>query len=82
MFTWEFNTPDLEREALELPAEGWAALREFMDALVFNPHEFQRRPGELAGPLRTMPFGDLGLVSVHIYEPDRLVLIVQVQWLG
>jgi hypothetical protein len=82
VFTWEFNTPELEREALELPAEGQAALRELMDALVFDPHEFQRRPGEPTGPLRTMSFGDLGLVSVHIYDPDRLVLIVQIQWLG
>jgi hypothetical protein len=82
VFTWEFNTPELEREALVLPAEGQAALREFMDALVLDPHEFQRRAGEPTGPLRTMPFGDLGLVSVHIYDPDRLVLIVQIQWLG
>jgi hypothetical protein len=29
-----------------------------------------------------MSFGDLGLVAVHICDPDRLVLIVQIQWLG
>lgn len=82
MFTWEFNTAELERQALGLPARAQAALREFMDALVFDPHEFQRRPDESPGPLRMMSFGELGLVSVLIYDPDRLVLVVQVQWLG
>jgi len=56
-----------------------------MDAVVIiDPAEYQRRPGEPAGALRTLPFGhhSQGLVTFLIYPPDDLVLVVKIQWIG
>jgi hypothetical protein len=44
--------------------------------LVGNLAEYQRRPGEPERPLRTLPFGQAGLV----YEPDDLVLVIWTGW--
>lgn len=84
MYTWEFNTAEDELAAMLLPIQAQSALASFMDALVFNPYEFARIPDEPVGrQVRFLAFGDgLGSVAVHIYDPDRLVLIVQVQWFG
>ena len=55
------------------------ALSDFMDAVVIaDPAEYQRRPDEPVRPLRTLPFGQAGLV----YEPDDLVLVTRVIWIG
>jgi len=56
-----------------------------MDAVVIvDPAEYQRRPSEPLGALRTLPFGhhSQGLVSFLIYPPDDLVLVVKIQWTG
>lgn len=82
------------RRGLDEPAEGelaglsraaGKALTESMDAVVIiDPAEFQRRPGEPAGNLRTLPFGPNSqvLVTFLIDPPDDLVLVVKIQWIG
>jgi hypothetical protein len=66
------------RRELDEPAEGefaglsraaGKALTQFMDAVVvIDPAEYQRRPGEPAGGLRTLSFGhhSQGLVTFLI----------------
>jgi len=40
------------------------ALSDFMDAVVIvDPAEYHRRPDEPERPLRTLPFGEVGLVT-------------------
>ena len=49
-----------------------------MEAVVtVDPADYQRRPGEPAGALRTLPFGPHAqeLVTFLIYPPDDLVLV-------
>jgi hypothetical protein len=73
------------RRAARGPAASGAgrALADFMDAVVIvDPGEYQRRPGEPERPLRTLPFGQAGLVRFLVYEPDDLVLVTRVIWTG
>ena len=59
------------------------ALSDFMDAVVIvDPAEYQPRPDEPERPLRTLPFGEVGLVTFLVYEPDDLVLVTRVIWTG
>jgi len=64
------------------------ALTAFLDAVVIvDPVQDQRRPDEPAdppAPLRSLHFGQhhKGLVTLLIYPPDDLVLVVRIQWLG
>ena len=59
------------------------ALSDFMDAVVIaDPAEYQRRPDEPERPLRTLPFGEVGLVTFLVYEPDDLVPVTRVIWTG
>jgi hypothetical protein len=84
MFRWELDEP-AEREFAGLGQAARNYLAEFMDAAVIvDPTEYQLRPGEPAGALRTLPFGPhgQGLVTFLIYPPDDLVLVVKIQWLG
>lgn len=55
-----------------------------MAAVVFDPLEYGRTPGEPVGkPVRMLPFdAGRGLVTIQVYEPDRLVLVLRVQWSG
>jgi hypothetical protein len=47
-----------------MPVHVQFALSDFMDAVVIvDPTEYQRRPGEPDRPLRTLPFGQAGLVT-------------------
>jgi hypothetical protein len=57
LFRWELE--DLAREQLTgMPPQVRLALSDLMDAVVIvDPAEYQRRPGEPARPLRTLPFG-------------------------
>jgi hypothetical protein len=82
VFRWELE--DLARDQLVgLPADAQLALADFMDAVVIvDPAEYQRRPGELDRPLRTLPFGQVGLVTFLVYAPDDLVLVTRVIWTG
>ncbi|MFI5067586.1 MAG: hypothetical protein ACHP9Z_26885 [Streptosporangiales bacterium] len=82
MFRWELE--DLAREQLaEMPPPVQLALSDFMDAVVIvDPAEYQRRPEEPERPLRTLPFGQAGLVTFLVYEPDELVLVTRVIWTG
>lgn len=82
MFRWELE--DLAREQLAgMPRRVQLALSDFMDAVVIvDPAEYQRRPEEPARPLRTLPFGQAGLVTFLVYEPDELVLVTRVIWIG
>lgn len=84
MYTWEFNTAADELAAILLPVDAQTALSSFMDALVFDPYDYARTADEPAGrQVRFLAFGGgHGSVAVHIYDPDQLVLIVQVQWFG
>ena len=82
MFRWELE--DLAREQLAgMPAPVQLALSDFMDAVVIvDPAEYQRLPDEPERPLRTLPFGEAGLVTFLVYEPDDLVLVTRVIWTG
>jgi hypothetical protein len=82
LFRWELD--DLAREQLSgLPPQVQLALSDLMDAVVIvDPAEYQRRPGEPQRPLRTLPFGQAGLVTFLVYEPDDLVLVTRVIWAG
>ncbi len=82
MFRWELE--DLAREQLAgMPPRVQLALSDFMDAVVIvDPAEYQRRPDEPERPLRTLPFGQAGLVTFLVYEPDDLVLVTRVIWIG
>lgn len=82
MFRWELE--DLAREQLAgMPPPVQLALADFMDAVVIvDPAEYQRRPEEPERPLRTLPFGQAGLVTFLVYEPDELVLVTRVIWTG
>jgi hypothetical protein len=53
--------------------------------MCFDPWEYRLEPGEVVEKIknvRHLPFGDWGLVSVVIYEPDLLLLAVRVNWAG
>ena len=67
-----------------LPAEAVAALDALMDAVVFDPMDYARIPTEPADKnvRHLAPPGDRGQVSILIYEPDLLVLVLRVTWLG
>jgi hypothetical protein len=82
LFRWELE--DLAREQLAgMPLWMQLALSDFMDAVVMvDPAEYQRRPDEPERPLRTLPFGQAGLVTFLVYEPDDLVLVTRVIWTG
>jgi hypothetical protein len=82
VFRWELE--DLAVGQLAgLPRQVQLALADFMDAVVIvDPAEYQRRPGEPERPLRTLPFGQAGLVTFLVYEPDDLVLVTRVIWTG
>jgi hypothetical protein len=70
MYRWELDEP-AEREFAGLSRAARKALADFMDAVVIiDPADYQRRPGEPAGALRTLPFGhhSQGLVT----SPGRL----------
>jgi hypothetical protein len=82
LFRWELEDLALDQLAA-MPRGAQLALMDFMDAVVIvDPAEYQRRPGELARPLRTLPFGQDGLVTFLVYEPDDLVLVTRVIWTG
>jgi hypothetical protein len=56
-------------------------------AVLVDPMEYQRHPGEPADPptpLRTLHFGQCneGLVTFLVYAPDELALVVRIKWLG
>jgi hypothetical protein len=56
------------------------ALSDFMDAVVIvDPVKYQRRPDEPERPLRTLPFGQAGLVTFLVHD---LVLVTRVIWIG
>lgn len=87
MCKWDFD--GLARlEFATLSPAGQTALATFMNAAVLvDPIQYQRRPGEPTDPpalLRTLHFGPHGegLVTFLVYPPDDLVLVVKVQWLG
>jgi hypothetical protein len=82
LFRWELE--DLAREQLTgMPPQVRLALSDLMDAVVIvDPAEYQRRPGEPERPLRTLPFGQAGLVTFLVYEPGDLVLVTRVIWAG
>jgi hypothetical protein len=82
LFRWELE--DLARDQLAgMPVQAQLALADFMDAVVIvDPAEYQRRPGEPERPLRILPFGQAGLVTFLVYEPDDLVLVTRVIWMG
>ena len=82
MFRWELE--DLAREQLTgMPPPVQLVLSNFMDVCVIvDPADYQRRPGEAERPLRTLPFGQAGLVTFLVYKPDELVLVTRVIWAG
>jgi hypothetical protein len=82
VFRWELE--DLAASQLAgLPPQVQLAPAELMDAVVIvDPAEYQRRPGEPERPMRTLPFGQAGLVTFLVYEPDDLVLVTRVIWTG
>ena len=84
MYRRELDEP-AEAEFAGLGQAARKALADFMDAVVIvDPDEYQRHPGEPRGALRILPFGphSQGLVTLLTYQPDDLVLVVKIQWLG
>ena len=87
MYRWDFDDP-ARQDFATLSLAGQAELAAFMNAAVLvDPVEYQRHPGEPADPpalLRTLHFGQHheGLVTFLVYPPDDLVLVVRIQWLG
>ncbi len=87
MYKWDFDGLARQEFATLNPA-GQQALAAFMNAAVLvDPIQYQRHPGEPTDPpklLRTLHFGQHheGLVTFLVYPPDDLVLVVKIQWLG
>jgi len=87
VYRWDFDGL-ARQEFATLSRVGQAALAEFMNAAVMvDPIEYQRHPGEPSDPpglLRTLHFGQHheGLVTFLVYPPDDLVLVVKIHWLG
>jgi hypothetical protein len=84
LFRWELEDV-AEQQFASLPPRVRRMLAEFMDAAVIvDPAEYQRDPGGVNAPLRTLHFGPHGdgLVTFLVYPPDDLVLVVRIQWLG
>lgn len=87
MYRWEMDGP-AEQEFASLGRAAQMALTALLDAVVMvDPVQYQRRPDEPSGPpapLRSLHFGQHheGLVTLLIYPPDDLVLVVRIQWLG
>ena len=87
MYQWELDGP-AAREFGSIPSRARKALAEFMDAVVVvDPLHYQRRADEgqpAIRALRTLHFGPghEGLVTFLVYEPEDLVLVVRIQWLG
>lgn len=74
-----------QQEFADLPLAARASLAAFMDAVVIvDPVRYRRRRGEredVSMPLRLLHSGpDGGLVTVLVYPPDDLVLVVKIQW--
>jgi hypothetical protein len=85
MYRWELDGPALhEFAALRQPVR--AELARFLDAVVIaDPAGYQSHTSETDDrPLRMLHFGphDEGLVTILIYPPDQLVLVIRIQWLG
>jgi hypothetical protein len=84
VYRWELE--DLaEHQIADLPPRAVQALTALLDAAVIvDPAEYQHPPGEPPRPLRSLHFGPdaEGLVTFLVYEPDQLVLVTRVQWLG
>jgi hypothetical protein len=55
-----------------------------VDAVVFDPMDYAHTPTEPVGKnVRRLALpGGRGQVSILIYEPDLLVLVLRVSWLG
>lgn len=87
MYKWDFDGL-ARQEFATLNAAGQQAPAAFMNAAVLvDPIQYQRHPGEPTDPaklLRTLHFGQHheGLVTFLVYPPDDLVLVVKIQWLG
>lgn len=87
MYRWDFEGIARQQFATLSPT-GQDSLTVFMNAAVLvDPMEYQRHPGERSDPpvpLRTLHFGlhHEGLVTFLVYPPDELVLAVRIQCLG
>ena len=87
MYRWELDG-SAEQEFANLGRAPQMALVAFSDAVVIvDPVQYQRRPDEPAdpsAPLRSLHFGQNheGFVTLLIYPPDDLVLVVRIQWPG
>lgn len=84
MYEWGFNDQALDDlDGLEVSAQ--AALLELLNAVVFDPWEYGRPPGQEVDRtrgLRSLPFGAAGMVWFVILDRDRQIVIVRVQWAG
>ena len=83
LYRWEHEDP--QHPATEgLPTASMAALDALMDAVVFDPMDYARTSTEPVGKnVRHLALpGGRGQVSILIYEPDLLVLVLRVTWLG
>jgi hypothetical protein len=85
VYRWELDGPALH-EFAALGQQARTELARFLDALVIaDPTAYQHRPDEQPDrPMRMLHFGPHheGLVTLLIYPPGQLVLVVRIQWLG
>jgi hypothetical protein len=83
VYQWEFDPPDYASVLDDLGSEAREALFAVLDALMFDPINYARRPNEPLGKaVRTIEFGGgRGLLTFVYHAPDRLVLVVRVSWI-
>lgn len=83
MYTWDFDNDDVKAAYDALDPDVQAAFDAVMDAVVFDPAGYDRKPDEPVGETiihRTIGFdGGGGLVSFYFWEPDLEVIVTRIQ---
>lgn len=73
--------PVAQDQIAALPADAMRYLAEALDLIEMDPWAGgPQRPGDPDGNMRTMSFGERGLVTYLVLEPQREVYIVRVHW--
>lgn len=83
MYTVDFSDTAIE-QLLAIPYEASIAVGDVLAEVSLNPWGLGlavNEPLDRSKPHRCAPF-DGGLVWYLIYEPDELVWVTEVQWLG
>jgi hypothetical protein len=85
VYAWEYDDDDMRKAVAQLPPGARTALESLLEALVFDPADYGRRPDEpVDRAVRMLHFGlhGEGLATFVILERDLLVVVLRVTWLG